>query len=475
MRVVMEAQRSFGQSPIEEIEFDARSRDDIPAVLRGLHSIYMNGATRARVFEILEEGVASGVSHKLGRRGMDLWRIFVLGVVKQALNCDYDRLTHMANYDSLLRQMLGHGGWGEGADPVYHVQTIIDNVGLLSDGVLGKINEVVVAHGHARLTKQARQEGLRCRVDSAVTKTHVHWPTDVSLLRDAGICLLRETARLCRTHGIAGWRKEADWAARLSELFQRVRRWRGWRHHDRVRAYLHHCGKLVKKVQASRAQLGTAFSTTGQHYLDCVSKLMDQVDRRLLRGEEIPHWEKIISVHEPHTRWINKGKAGVLAELGLPVCVLEDQHQYILHHQVLYEGTDSSMIVDFIREAQVRYPSLTSCSMDKGYFSESNRKALAQSLDLVIMPKKGRLSQVDKDRESAPDFAEGRRQHPAVESAINNLNQRGLDLVRTHGKEGFGRTVALSVVAANVHRLGLQLKRKEERRRRWHQARKRAA
>ena len=475
MRVVMEAQRSFGQFPIEEIKFDGRSRDDIPAILRGLRSIYLDAKTRLRVFEILEEGVASGVSHKLGHRGMDLWRIFVLGVVKQALNCDYDRLTHMANYDNLLRQMLGHGGWEEGADPVYHVQTIIDNVGLLSAGVLGKINAVVVSHGHARLTKKAQQEGLRCRVDSAVTKTHVRWPTDVSLLRDAGICLLRETARLCRSHGIPGWRKEANWAARLCKLFQGVRRWRGWRCRDRVRAYLHYFGKLVKKVQASRAQLGAAFSTKGQHYLDCVSKLMDQVDRRLLKGEQIPHWEKIISVHEPHTRWINKGKAGVLVELGLPVCVLEDQHQYILHHAVLYEGTDSSMIMDFLREAQVRYPSLSSCSMDTGYTSESNRKALAQSLDLVIMPKKGRLSQADKDRESAPDFAAGRRQHPAVESAINNLNQRGLDLVRTHGKEGFGRTVALSVVAANVHRLGLQLKRKEERRRRWHQARKRAA
>ena len=66
MRVVMEAQRSFGQSPIEEMEFDARSRDDIPAVLRGLHAIYLNAATRLRVFEILEAGVALGVSHKLG-------------------------------------------------------------------------------------------------------------------------------------------------------------------------------------------------------------------------------------------------------------------------------------------------------------------------------------------------------------------------------------------------------------------------
>ncbi|MDE2770698.1 MAG: hypothetical protein OXI44_05945 [Bacteroidota bacterium] len=69
---------------------------------------------------------------------------------------------------------------------------------------------------------------------------------------------------------------------------------------------------------------------------------------------------------------------------------MEDQHQYIDRHQVLYKGTDSSMIVDFIREAQVRYPSLTSCSMDTGYSSELNRNALAQNLELVIMPKKGR-------------------------------------------------------------------------------------
>ncbi|MCY4674288.1 MAG: hypothetical protein OXD43_11095 [Bacteroidetes bacterium] len=104
--------------------------------------------------------------------------------MKQALNCDYDRLAHMANFDKLLRQMLGHGGWREGVEPEYHVQTIIDNVGLLSEELPGKINEVVVTHGHAGLTKKAQQAGLLCRVDSAVTKTHVHWPTDVSLLRD---------------------------------------------------------------------------------------------------------------------------------------------------------------------------------------------------------------------------------------------------------------------------------------------------
>ncbi|MCY4674287.1 MAG: hypothetical protein OXD43_11090 [Bacteroidetes bacterium] len=72
MRVVMEAQRAFGQVPIEEMEFSLGSRDDIPVVLRGLRSIYKNAKTRGKIFELLEGGVSLGVSHKLGRRGMDL-------------------------------------------------------------------------------------------------------------------------------------------------------------------------------------------------------------------------------------------------------------------------------------------------------------------------------------------------------------------------------------------------------------------
>ena len=111
----------------------------------------------------------------------------------------------------------------------------------------------------------------------------------------------------------------------------------------------------------------------------------------------------------------------------------------------------------------------------QGLLLASNRQELDRLLELNVMPKKGRRSQQDWQREQAPAFAEARRQHPAVESAINNLNQRGLSLIRTHGEEGFVRTVALVVVAANVHRLGLLLKEKGKRRRRWYQARSRAA
>ena len=39
---------------------------------------------------------------------MDLWRIFVLGVLKQGLGCDFDRLMHHANENKLVRKFLGY-------------------------------------------------------------------------------------------------------------------------------------------------------------------------------------------------------------------------------------------------------------------------------------------------------------------------------------------------------------------------------
>ncbi len=65
---------------------------------------------------------------------MDLWRIFVLAVVKMALNCDFDRLTNLANHHQPLRQMLGHAEFYDRTK--YHLQTVIDNVSLLTEEAL---------------------------------------------------------------------------------------------------------------------------------------------------------------------------------------------------------------------------------------------------------------------------------------------------------------------------------------------------
>src|SRR6266568_7622829 len=72
-----------------------------------------------------------------------------------------------------------------------------------------------------------------------------------------------------------------------------------------------------------------------EKFINHADRQIDQTRRRVILGETIPHDEKVFSVFQTHTEWISKGKAGVPVELGLRVCVMEDQHRFILHHQVM--------------------------------------------------------------------------------------------------------------------------------------------
>ena len=81
-----------------------------------------------------------------------------------------------------------------------------------------------------------------------------------------------------------------------------------------------------------------------------------------------------------------------------------------------------------------------------------------------VLPKKGRLSKADRKRESAEEFRAGRRAHPAVESAIKNLERPGLDRAREKSRAAFARAAALSMLAPNVHRIGIILQDRERER-----------
>ena len=96
---------------------------------------------------------------------------------------------------------------------------------------------------------------LECQVDSAVTKTEVHWPTDVSLLWDAMRCLLRALGRTCQEHEVKGWRKYKDWTNKVKSVFNAVRTSARQRNKNQVEAYLELCSKLVARAVVSCEEL----------------------------------------------------------------------------------------------------------------------------------------------------------------------------------------------------------------------------
>jgi hypothetical protein len=70
---------------------------------------------------------------------------------------------------------------------------------------------------------------------------------------------------------------------------------------------------------------------------------MDLVERRLLRGETIPHAEKAFSLFKPHTQWINKGKLFPPVELGHPLLLATDPHELILDYERLATWPDRAL------------------------------------------------------------------------------------------------------------------------------------
>ncbi len=109
MRKIFPFQAEIGNLPIEEIRLDPKSRDDIPALLLGLQYLYTHKETREALFDLLEKEVLPGVDLNNGRPGMTVWGILVMGILKQGLNCDFDRLHELVNKHIDVQAFLGHG------------------------------------------------------------------------------------------------------------------------------------------------------------------------------------------------------------------------------------------------------------------------------------------------------------------------------------------------------------------------------
>ncbi len=482
MRKVIEPQLSLGQIDIASIVFNPKSRDDIPQILRGLQHLYLDPELRQRVFALLEDvrperAVAKGkVSPDTGRPGMAQWTILVLGVLRLGLNADYDRIHELANEHKTLRQMLGVGDWQEHVR--FDVQTLKDNLRLFTPDLLDRINQEVVRAGHQAL-KKSPEDGLNARADSFVVKTNVEYPTDTGLLHEAIRKALGLGADLADTHGLPGWRQVRHHLRTLKKARRRLQKLKHSTAQDAKkrearqeeiqqahRDYLERAETLVGRLRDTQSQLAhrpvvPLRLAELEGYLAHAERQIDQVRRRVLLGETISHAEKVFSIFEPHTEWISKGKAGVPVELGLKVCVVEDLHRFILHHQVMEKTGDEQIAVPIIRATKERFPALASISFDQGFHSPANQAELASLVERVVLPRKGRRSEATKAHESEPEFVRLRRQHAAVESAINALEQHGLDRCPDHGIDGFKRYVALAVLARNVHRLGAVLKEQE--------------
>jgi len=197
MRKQFESQLLLGTTPINEVEIPTKTRSHIVALVAALQHIYVTPKWNTKLFGLLTEKVLKN-KKETGREGMSLWEMFVLAQIRLADNTSYDELHHKANYDTLIRGVLGVLPTDYSLGKQYSYQNIYDNVSLIDDELLIKINGLIVEVGH-EVFKKKENTPLRLKTDSFVVETDTHFPTDYNLLWDsarkclpaAGMALIR--------------------------------------------------------------------------------------------------------------------------------------------------------------------------------------------------------------------------------------------------------------------------------------------
>ena len=318
-----------------------------------------------------------------------------------------------------------------------------------------------------------------------MVKTNVHFPTDINLLWDAVRKAIELTYQLCTKYGILGWRQFAYNLKIIKKFYRAAQQSKKARGKDVKQKQKVHDG--IKQAHQSYVDLSLYYLTKVTQTIkdiekNCHINLVDvvlideikkfvahgqrqinQIIRRVINEEKIPHNEKVFSLFEPHTEWINKGKLGVFVELGLKVCIVEDQNQFILHQKVMMQTVDSDISLLMAQETKTMFNNLESMSYDRGFYSSKNREELQKMLEKVALPKRGRHSQKDNQIEASEGYQKAKQKHSAVESAINALDVHGLDRCPDKGLTGFERYVALAIVARNIQRIGAILQKKRQR------------
>jgi hypothetical protein len=470
MRQRFEQQLSIGQTPIQDIYINPKSQNGLEQLIASLKEIYCNREYRDKIFSIIEQYLPD-VDRSNGRPGMNLWTIFVLGQVRMCLGTSYDMLHHLANNDLLLRKLLGISEIFGEESFYFEYQNIYDNVSKLSEAMLVAINDVIVEFGHKEVFKKKETTALRLKTDSFVVESNVHFPTDYNLSWDcARKCLDTVKFFLKKYPSIEGWRKIKDWRYGLKSQMREVGRISsggGKNKQEKLQKatqlYLSKNRLLLQKLTSEKSNLplfdeiDLAKHIELEHYIGLLIKHIDLVDRRILQGEVIPHSEKMMSIFEPYTEWVVKGKFHPPVELGKKLSITSDQYHLVIHHKVMHEEQDRDIVVEITDEILNKYKRIDSMSFDKGHWSAENKALLELEIPHVILPKLGKLTVHEQELEDSRTFKRLKNKHSAIESNINELEHRGLDRCPDRSYRHFKTYIAMGVCAYNLKKIGKKI------------------
>ena len=408
-------------------------------------------------------------SRSRGRRGAPADVVLRLLTLKHIRNWSYEQLEREVRANLVYRDFT-HVGGGKMPD----AKTMGRWGTALGPKVLKQI--------HERVVKVAQEKGVttgrRMRVDTTVVETNIHHPTDSTLLGDGVRVLIRTMKKITQIAGAVGTKlrdRSRSVKFRLLEI-GRVARAKGAIDHDKLKRRYAQLLDATSRVVGQAKHFSKEISQGVKRATDVLKQLalegmrqeldamasrvrqvMKQTRARIFRGNTRSK-DKLLSLFEPSTEVIRKGKAGKPNEFGKMVKLQEAENQIITDYEVYAQRPhDSDLLIAAIETHQAlmgRVPYLVAA--DAAFYSARNEAAAkAKGVKRVCIPNRSTKSSERQREQKKRWFRNGQKWRTGCEGRISVAKRRhGLSRCRYKGSVGMDRWVGLGIIADNLINIG---------------------
>lgn len=431
-----------------------------------------------QIFQQVKADLSQRRPHTLetGRPSTPVEVILRLLIVKHLYTWSYAQTEHFVGDSLVLRQFCRLG-----LDPVPYHTTLLRWANLLQPQTLHRLlDRVTQLACSLKVTR-----GRKLRIDSTVVETTSHHPSDSSLLADA----VRVVSRLVRSAGeVLARRTEPlfrDRTRSAKRLMRRIDASVAAAARKATEAKAERTGLYARLLQVTRAslrqaeqvrQLLTAARPSAdqrvraqlervrahlEHFVPLVRQVCAQTKQRVLNGKLVPASDKLVSLFEPHTAVIRRGKLATPTEFGTKLMLTEVDGGLVTRYVVLEgnppDGPELPPSLDH-HHAQFGHPPHTAAG-DRAFSSAHNdHYATRAGVRCVAIPQPGAPSAQRRAYEQRPAFRRAARFRAGIEGRISVLKRRfGLRRCRNHGRAGMERWVGLGLLAHNLRQISHSL------------------
>jgi len=421
----------------------------------------------ARLLEIIQEAWnrLCKKSKTRGRPGTPAEVVLRLLLLKHIRDWSFEELEREVRANFVYRQFT-HIGGGKVPDN----KSISRFSRKLGPAMIEKLHQRVIAIAQEKKVIQGR----KLRVDTTVVETNIHYPTDSTLLGDGLRVLTRVMKKVTAISGNVGTRvrdRMRSVKRRILEIARASRDISEKGKQKRAAAYgklLEISSRVVGQAKKFSAEIASKIKRGSRKILQKakrqleemiprVEQVMRQTRQRVLHGDTRAEG-KIVSVFEPQTEVIRKGKAGKPNEFGKLVKIQEVENQIVTHYEVFDERpSDSALLTPTLeRHIQQFGQAPHMAAADAGFFSAANEaKAEELGVKTVAVPSPSTKSSQRKQRQKTRWFKKAQKWRTGCEGRISILKRRhGLTRSRYKGIDGMRRFVGLGVIADNLINIG---------------------